>query len=59
MAKATHEVSEDVASALTRLIGGGRGGMGQLFKVLGISEPNLTTLAGFADETPGANAENS
>ena len=59
MAKATHEVSEDIASALTRLIGGGRGGMGQLFKVLGISEPNLTTLAGFADETPGANAENS
>jgi SAM-dependent MidA family methyltransferase len=52
MAKATHEVSEDVAGALKRLVGGGRGGMGQMFKVLGISEPNLTTLAGFADEVP-------
>ncbi len=57
MAKASHEVSEDVASALKRLIGGGSSGMGQLFKVLGVSEPNLTTLAGFADETPDANAE--
>ena len=57
MAKATHEVSEDVASALKRLIGGGSSGMGQLFKVLGISEPNLTMLAGFADETPDAKVE--
>jgi NADH dehydrogenase [ubiquinone] 1 alpha subcomplex assembly factor 7 len=57
MAKATREASEDVASALKRLIGGGRGGMGQMFKVLGVSEPNLATLAGFADETPDANAE--
>jgi hypothetical protein len=31
--------------------------MGQLFKVLGISEPNLTMLAGFADEKPDAKAE--
>ena len=50
MAKASPEVSQDVASALTRLVGGGRGGMGQMFKVLGISEPNLATLAGFAEE---------
>ena len=57
MSKANHIVADDVSSALKRLIGGGRGGMGQLFKVLGISEPNLTTLAGFADETPEANAE--
>jgi NADH dehydrogenase [ubiquinone] 1 alpha subcomplex assembly factor 7 len=41
---------------LKRLVGGGSSGMGQLFKVLGISEPNLTTLAGFADETPDNNA---
>jgi SAM-dependent MidA family methyltransferase len=54
MAKATRETSEDVAGALKRLVGGGRGGMGQMFKVLGISEPDLTTLAGFADETPDA-----
>jgi NADH dehydrogenase [ubiquinone] 1 alpha subcomplex assembly factor 7 len=57
MAKASHEVSEDVAGALKRLIGGGSSGMGQMFKVLGISEPNLTTLAGFADEPPPAKAE--
>jgi SAM-dependent MidA family methyltransferase len=50
MAKASHEVSEDISGALRRLIGGGRGGMGELFKVLAISEPNLTALAGFADE---------
>ncbi len=52
MAKASHEVSEDISSALKRLVGGGRGGMGQMFKVLGVSEPDLVTLAGFADETP-------
>ena len=57
MAKATSEASEDVASALKRLVGGGRGGMGQMFKVLGISEPNMTTLAGFTDETPAEKAE--
>ncbi|MFZ0812775.1 class I SAM-dependent methyltransferase [Bradyrhizobium sp.] len=59
MAKAGHEVSEDIAGALKRLVGGGRGGMGQMFKVLGISEPNLATLAGFTDEKPDANAETS
>ena len=59
MAKASHEVSEDVASALKRLIGGGSSGMGQMFKVLGISEPNLATLVGFADETADANTETS
>ncbi len=57
MAKAPTEVSEDVASALKRLVDGGRGGMGQMFKVLGVSEPDLTTLAGFADERPNTKAE--
>ncbi len=57
MAKATPEVSSDIAGALKRLVGGGSSGMGQLFKVLAISEPNLTTLAGFADEPPEAKAE--
>ena len=52
MAKASHEVSEDISGALRRLIGGGRGGMGEMFKVLAVSEPNLTALAGFADERP-------
>ena len=50
MAKTTPEVSEDISAALKRLIGGGRGGMGSMFKVLAVSEPNLTSLAGFADE---------
>jgi NADH dehydrogenase [ubiquinone] 1 alpha subcomplex assembly factor 7 len=51
MAKATPEVSEDIAGALKRLTGSGRGGMGSMFKVLGISEPNLTVLPGLNDET--------
>jgi len=49
MAKASHEVSEDISSALKRLIGGGRGGMGSMFKVLAVSEPHLDALAGFED----------
>jgi SAM-dependent MidA family methyltransferase len=57
MAKASHEVSEDIAGALKRLIGGGRGGMGSMFKVLAVSEPKLTALAGFADERQDARAE--
>jgi SAM-dependent MidA family methyltransferase len=57
MAKATHEVSEDIAGALRRLVEGGPGGMGQMFKVLAISEPSLTTLAGFAVEPPGDRTE--
>jgi NADH dehydrogenase [ubiquinone] 1 alpha subcomplex assembly factor 7 len=57
MAKAGHEVSEDISGALKRLIGGGRGGMGSMFKVLAVSEPNLTSLAGFEDETPNPRDE--
>ena len=37
---------------MKRLVGGGRGGMGSMFKVLAISEPNLTSLAGFSEERP-------
>ena len=53
MAKATPEVSEDISGALKRLIGGGRGGMGSMFKVLAISEPNLTALAGLSRRRAG------
>jgi NADH dehydrogenase [ubiquinone] 1 alpha subcomplex assembly factor 7 len=56
MAKTTHEVSEDISGALKRLIGGGRGGMGSMFKVLAISEPHLTSLAGFTEDKPDADA---
>jgi SAM-dependent MidA family methyltransferase len=59
MAKATHEVSEDISNALKRLIGGGRGGMGSMFKVLAVSEPDLTSLAGLSEQeqVQGAEAE--
>ena len=57
MAKASPEISEDIAGALKRLIGGGRDGMGSLFKVLAISEPHLTSLAGFGDAEPNAATE--
>jgi NADH dehydrogenase [ubiquinone] 1 alpha subcomplex assembly factor 7 len=57
MAKATPEVSEDISGALKRLIGGGRGGMGSMFKVVAISEPNLTTLVGLSDHEPVDEAE--
>jgi NADH dehydrogenase [ubiquinone] 1 alpha subcomplex assembly factor 7 len=50
MAKASHEVSEDIANALARLTGGGRSGMGSLFKVIGISEPNLIALTALGEE---------
>jgi NADH dehydrogenase [ubiquinone] 1 alpha subcomplex assembly factor 7 len=57
MAKASPEVSEDISGALKRLVTGGHGGMGSMFKVLAISEPNLISLVGFADERPDAKAE--
>ena len=50
MAKTTHEISEDISSALKRLTGDGRGGMGSMFKVLAISEPGLASLAGLNDQ---------
>jgi len=53
MQKAAPEISEDIASGLKRLIGGGRGGMGSLFKVLGISDPSIPVLAGIDDEHTG------
>jgi NADH dehydrogenase [ubiquinone] 1 alpha subcomplex assembly factor 7 len=56
MSKASHEVSEDIARALKRLIGGGRDGMGSMFKVLGISHPNLTVLAGLSEDKPSEKA---
>src|SRR5262245_24723761 len=49
MQKATPEVSADIAAALRRLTDTGRGGMGSMFKVLGISEPRLTSLAALSD----------
>jgi SAM-dependent MidA family methyltransferase len=52
MGKTTAEVSADISGALKRLTDSGRGGMGSMFKVVAISEPNLTTLAGLSDHEP-------
>jgi len=49
MAKATPEMSADIDGALKRLTGGGRGGMGSMFKVLGVSEPHVEELPGLSD----------
>lgn len=57
MAKATHEVSEDISGALKRLTDSGHGGMGSMFKVLAISEPQLISLAGFSDERPAGSGD--
>ena len=51
MAKATPEVSADIDSALKRLTETGRGGMGSMFKVIGISQPDLVSLAGLSEPT--------
>ncbi|WP_315835133.1 class I SAM-dependent methyltransferase [Bradyrhizobium prioriisuperbiae] len=50
MSKATPQVSEDIASGLKRLTDSGRGGMGSLFKVLGVSHPSMAELAGLTDQ---------
>jgi SAM-dependent MidA family methyltransferase len=49
-AKATPQVASDVEGALQRLIGTGAGGMGALFKVLGIADPALGPLVGFGED---------
>jgi NADH dehydrogenase [ubiquinone] 1 alpha subcomplex assembly factor 7 len=59
MAKATHEVSEDISGALKRLTEPGRGGMGSMFKVLGVSQPDVVSLAGLSDEEPDEKAKSS
>jgi NADH dehydrogenase [ubiquinone] 1 alpha subcomplex assembly factor 7 len=59
MAKATPEVSGDIAGALKRLTDSGRGGMGSMFKALAISEPRLTTIAGLSDPPQDSQTEHS
>ncbi|MFC0242034.1 class I SAM-dependent methyltransferase [Rhodopseudomonas telluris] len=50
MAKATPQVSEDISGALKRLTGEGRGAMGSMFKVLGVSDPAITSLVALSDD---------
>jgi NADH dehydrogenase [ubiquinone] 1 alpha subcomplex assembly factor 7 len=49
MAKASPEVSAEIAGALKRLTDPGRGGMGSMFKAMAISEPQLASIAGLSD----------
>src|SRR3569623_140268 len=56
MQKATPDVATDIAAAQKRLTDTGRGGMGSMFKVLGISEPRLTGIAGLSDLEQGKHA---
>src|SRR6266702_936404 len=57
MAKASPEVSADIAGALKRLTDSGRGGMGSMFKAMAISDPHLTSIAGLSDLPHGTEAE--
>jgi NADH dehydrogenase [ubiquinone] 1 alpha subcomplex assembly factor 7 len=57
MAKTTPEISADISGALKRLTDSGRGGMGSMFKVLAVTEPNLTSVAGLTDEQPESETE--
>jgi NADH dehydrogenase [ubiquinone] 1 alpha subcomplex assembly factor 7 len=50
MAKASPEISADIAGALKRLTDSGRGGMGSMFKALAISDPHLISIAGLSDK---------
>lgn len=59
MSKATPEVAADIDGALKRLTESGRGGMGSMFKVIGISQPDLVSLAGLSDDTHDEEAEQS
>jgi len=57
MAKASPEAAAEVESALKRLTDSGRGGMGSMFKVIGISQPDLISLAGLSDVAQDAKAK--
>ena len=55
--KTTPEISADISAALKRLTDSGRGGMGSMFKVLAISEPQLTSVAGLSEDRAPSEAE--
>jgi SAM-dependent MidA family methyltransferase len=52
MKNASPEQSAIITSALKRLTGSGKEGMGALFKVLGISHPSIEMLAALSDHEP-------
>lgn len=45
------QTAGEIAGALKRLVGSGHKGMGSLFKVLGVTHPAITELAGLSDHT--------
>uniref|UniRef100_UPI002C03CF6C class I SAM-dependent methyltransferase n=1 Tax=Bradyrhizobium sp. TaxID=376 RepID=UPI002C03CF6C len=57
MAKTTPEVSADISAGLKRLTDSGRGSMGSMFKVLAVTRPELTMVAGLSDEPQDAGDE--
>jgi len=57
MGKTTPVVSADISAGLKRLTDSGRGGMGSMFKVLAVTEPNLLAVAGLSDEPPTSGDE--
>jgi SAM-dependent MidA family methyltransferase len=54
MAKAAPAMAQEIAVALQRLTSSGRGGMGSMFKVLGVSNPALPMLVGLSDQPQDA-----
>ncbi|MEH2510629.1 NADH dehydrogenase [ubiquinone] 1 alpha subcomplex assembly factor 7 [Nitrobacteraceae bacterium AZCC 1564] len=52
MKNASPEQAAIISSALKRLTGSGKEGMGSLFKVLGISHPAIEVLAALSDHEP-------
>ena len=55
-AKATPQNAEDIVAAMRRLTGHGSGGMGDLFKVIAISDPARKELVGFGERRSGESA---
>ncbi len=50
------QTAGEIANALKRLAGSGHKGMGSLFKVLGVSHPAITELAGLSDQPANVTA---
>jgi len=54
MTTAAPAVAQDIAVALQRLTSSGRGGMGSMFKVLGVANPTIPMLVGLTDQPEDA-----
>lgn len=54
MANASPKIRDDISGALQRLVGGERGEMGSMFKVLGVAGAQLASLPGLTETEPPA-----